>query len=76
MRNVAAFPPAGPTITTGRKTYHDGANEVRSSILAELRDDIKKTKSEIVKRYIRKKIAWVLRHNERTDARVGGLGRK
>lgn len=59
-----------------KKTYQDGANEVRSSVLAELRSDLESIPSQIVKKYIRRKISWMLGHNERTNSRPGGLGKR
>ena len=61
---------------TQKKTYHDGANEVRSSVIAKFDDDLARIHSQIVKKYIRSRRAWLLRHNERTNSRPGGLGRK
>lgn len=59
-----------------RKTYHDGANEMRSSMLAKLRKDFRNTEAAATKRYIATLITFVLEHNERTDSRKGGLGRR
>jgi len=59
-----------------QKTYQGGANAVRDSVVAKFEDDLERIHSQIVKKYIRSRIVWVRGHNERTDSRPGGLGRK
>ena len=72
MRNVAAFPPAGPTKVIARKTYHDGANEERSAILAKVR----RMKKQEPCNPLLVLEEWLLQRNERYDAKTGGLGRR
>lgn len=58
------------------KTYHDGLNEMRSSILYKLRKDLRRAESASVIRYIATVITYVKGHSARTDARKGGAGKK
>jgi len=62
------------------KTYHDGANEERSAILAKVRR-LKKywAMGEDHRSALDRLIdfeKWLLRRNERYDARTGGLGKR
>ena len=75
MKNKSPFPPAGPKPKA--KTYHEGANDERTSWLASLRRDLKtEGHNDSVRSYIQDKIAWGLKRNERYDAKPGGLRKR
>ena len=64
------------TVVKTRKseTYHEGANDERSAILAKVRREIKKVDAVFKDPYQLKLLeSWLLKRNERAKARPGGL---
>lgn len=57
------------------KTYHEGASDERKAILAKLRRDKRQTRG-VRYDYLDELIDWILKRDERYNARPGGLGRK